>query len=258
LKIGVVADIHCGPDADTQLGSNAAALLDAFCEAMGAFRPHLIVDLGDRINPVSKSQDLERTAWVRHNLVQVGVPVYHALGNTDIANPTKTELLAPLGKRRSYESLDEWGPRIVLLDSEDPPFERVGGQIGEDQLAWLAEVLEQEAPALVFCHHPLDDQALSGHRYFASHSNRACVVNRARVRALLERESRVVAAFAGHLHWTRATVINRIPYVTVGSLVDSAYTAGRSAGTFAEVTIEDSCVDVRIAGLQPHRWRFAR
>ena len=49
MKIGVVADVHYGPDADTQLGRNAALLLDTFCEAMGTFRPDLIVDLGDRV-----------------------------------------------------------------------------------------------------------------------------------------------------------------------------------------------------------------
>lgn len=257
MKIGVVADIHCGPDADTQIGSNAPRLLDAFCKAMGAFRPDLIVDLGDRINPVSNSQDVERTVWVHRQLARVGVPVYHVLGNTDVVNLTKTELLAALEKSRSYESLDECGPGIVLLDSEDPPFERVGGQIGETQLAWLAEVLERKAPSLVFCHHPLDDQDLSGHRYFTGHPNRACVVNRVRVRALLERGERVLAAFAGHMHWSRANVVNRVAYVTLGSLVDCAYTEGRSSGAFAEVTIADRRVDIRIAGLQPAHWNFA-
>ena len=258
MRIGVVADIHSGPDADTQLGSNAPVLLETFCEAMGAFRPDLIVDLGDRINPVSNSHDLERTTWVRRQLAQVGVPVHHALGNTDILNVTKTELLATLEKGRSYESLDEWTPRLVVLDSEDPPFERVGGEIGENQLAWLADVLEQDArPALVFSHHPLDDQDLSGHRYFSCHPNRACVVNRLRVRALLERGGRVLASFAGHLHWSRASVINRVPHVTLGSLVDCAYTDGRSSGTFAEVTIDGPRVDVRVMGLQQAHWCFA-
>jgi 3',5'-cyclic AMP phosphodiesterase CpdA len=258
MKIGVVADIHYGPDADTQLGRNAALLLDTFCEAMGTFRPDLIVDLGDRINPVSHSQDLERTTWVRRRLTRVDAPVYHVLGNTDVVNLAKPELLAALEKRGSYESLDEWTPHIVLLDSEDPPFERVGGEIGERQLAWLADILERDArPSLVFCHHPLDDQDLSGHRYFAPHPSHAGVVNRLRVRALLERGQRVLATFAGHMHWARANVINRVPHITLGSLVDCAYTDGRSAGAFAEVSIVERHVDIRIAGLQPQHWRFA-
>jgi 3',5'-cyclic-AMP phosphodiesterase len=225
---------------------------------MGAFRPDLIVDLGDRINPVAPGRDVERTTWVHHQLARVGVPTYHVIGNTDVVNLTKAEQLAPLEKRRAYESLDEWEPRLILLDSEDPPFERVGGEIGKNQLAWLADVLERDArPALVFCHHPLDDQDLSGHRYFTGHPNRACVVNRLRVRALLERGGRVLAAFAGHMHWSRANVINRVPHVTLGSLVDCAYTEGRSSGAFAEVTIANRRVEIRIAGLQPERWSFA-
>ncbi len=257
MRIGVVADIHAGPDADTQLGSHAPLLLERFCDAMGTFRPDLIVDLGDRINPVSHVHDLERTAWVHRQLARAGVPIHHLIGNTDVVNLTKAEQVATLEKRRSYESLDEWEPRIVLLDSEDPPFERVGGEVGENQLAWLSDVLEQDGrPSLIFCHHPLDDQDLSGHRYFTGHPDRACVVNRVRVRPLLERGERVLAAFAGHLHWSRANVINRVPYITLGSLVDCAYTEGRSSGAFAEVTIADRRVEVRIAGLQPQHWRF--
>ena len=83
------------------------------------------------------------------------------------------------------------------------------------------------------------------------------MVNRLRVRALLERGGRVLAAFAGHMHWSRANVMNRVPHVTLGSLVDCAYTEGRSSGAFAEVTIANRRVEIRIAGLQPERWSFA-
>ncbi|HEX9247556.1 MAG TPA: phosphoesterase, partial [bacterium] len=74
--------------------------------------------------------------------------------------------------------------------------------------------------------------------------------------ALLERTGRVLAAFAGHMHWTRAAVINRIPYVTLGSLVDCGYTGGRPAGTFAAVTIRGRSVEVRVSGLQPEQFHF--
>ena len=257
MKIGVVADIHCGPDSDTQLGSQAPVLLEGFCDAMEAFGPDLLVDLGDRINPVASRQDRQRTVWVRRRLLEIGVPVLHVLGNTDVGNLTKAELAPLLEQGRPYACLERYDPRIVLLNSQDPPFEQAGGEIGPEQMAWLADVLERgSGPALIFGHHPLDEQDLRGHRYFAAHPDRACVRNRERVRGLLERSGRVLAVFAGHLHWTRAAVINGIPYVTLGSLVDCAYTGGRPAGTFAAVTIRGRNVEVRVSGLQPEQFHF--
>ncbi len=57
MKIGLVADIHYGPDADTQLGTQAPRMLESFREAMEAFRPDMIVDLGDRVNRVTREED---------------------------------------------------------------------------------------------------------------------------------------------------------------------------------------------------------
>ena len=257
MKIGVVADIHCGPDSDTQLGSQAPVLLEGFCDAMEAFGPDLLVDLGDRINPVASRQDRQRTVWVRRRLLEIGVPVLHVLGNTDVGNLTKSELGPLLEQGTPYACADRYDPRIVLLDSQDHPLEQADGEIGPEQMAWLADVLERgSGPALIFGHHPLDEQDLRGHRYFAAHPDRACVRNRERVRGLLERSGRVLAVFAGHLHWTRAAVINGIPYVTLGSLVDCAYTGGRPAGTFAAVTIRGRNVEVRVSGLQPEQFHF--
>src|SRR5207302_3333071 len=123
VKIGVVADIHCGPDADTQLGSQAPVLLEGFCDAMEAFGPDLLVDLGDRINPVAGRQDRQRTVWVRRRLLEIGVPVHHVLGNTDVGNLTKSELGPLLEQGTPYACADRYDPRIVLLDSQDHPLE---------------------------------------------------------------------------------------------------------------------------------------
>jgi Icc protein len=257
MKIGVVADIHCGPDTDMQLGSRSPAMLETFGEAMEAFKPDLIVDLGDRVNAIAAGQDRQRTVWVRRMLAQTGVPVHHVIGNTDLANLTKPELMEILGKRTPQECVQGTGFRILLLDSLDPPFERVGGQIGHEQREWLEAALhESPEPCLVFSHHPLDEQSLAGHRYFAERPEHAYVGNRTRVRKALEEGRTVRAVFSGHLHWTRATWISGIPYATVGSLVDCGYTDGRPGGTFATVTAEDSGIDVQVYGLRPYQFRF--
>ncbi|HKV45970.1 MAG TPA: metallophosphoesterase [bacterium] len=243
MKLGIVSDIHCGPDADTRLGSRSPTLLEAFGEAMQAFRPDCIIDLGDRINDVARAQDRQRTAWVRKTLAALGVPVYHVLGNHDVANLSKADLADLLSKRGSYETVNQNGLGLVLLDSQDPPFERIGGTVGSGQREWL---------------HPLDEQRLDGHWYFAAHPAHAYARGREAVRWAIERSGRVLAVFSGHIHWTRVTTIGGIPYVTLGSLVDGGFTHGRPCGTFAAVTVRQRAIDVEVAGLLPERFHLMR
>ncbi len=257
LKLGIVGDIHCGPDTEEMLGSRAPAMLEIFGEAMQRFQPHAIIDLGDRINDIAAGQDRQRSTWVRRQLLGVGVPVLHLHGNHDVVNLSKSELDDTLEKRGPYESVDLGGVRIVLLDSQDPPFDRTGGEIGPAQEEWLrANVTEATHPALVFCHHALDEQSVDGHWYFAAHPAHAFVQNRAAVRKILEQSRRVRAVFSGHLHWTRTTAVNGIPYVTVGSLVSAGFTNGRPCGTFALVSVRETAIDVQVAGLLPDAFRL--
>lgn len=258
LKLGVVGDIHCGPDTEEMLGSRAPGLLETFGEAMRRFRPHALIDLGDRINDIAAGQDRQRSTWVRRQLLALGVPVLHVHGNHDVVNLTKAELDDTLDKRGPYEAVDLEGLRMILLDSQDPPFDRIGGEIGPEQQEWLRAHLDGDSPpALVFCHHPLDEQSVDGHWYFSAHRDHAFVHNRAPVRRILEQSGRVRAVFSGHLHWTRTTTVNGIPYVTLGSLVSAGFTNGRPSGTFALVTVEGATIDIQVAGLVPDAFRLA-
>ncbi len=257
VRIGVVTDIHCGPDMDTRLGTQASVQLDLFCEAMRVFRPDIIVDLGDRINDTDPGRDRERTVWTRSMLRRVGVPVLHLLGNHDVVNLPKAELVALLDKRGPSEYLDWGGLRLILLDSQDPMFDGVGGTVGMEQIAWLRRaVTDSPGPCMVFCHHPLDEQEVASHWFFGARPHLAHAVNRAGVRSVLEECGRVRAVLNGHMHWTRRTTISGIPYVTLGSLVDCALTDGRPAGTHAEVVVADTAVSVRVHGARPAAFDF--
>lgn len=258
LKLGIVGDIHCGPDTEEMLGSRAPGMLETFGEAMRRFQPRAIIDLGDRINDVAAGQDRQRSTWVRRQLLGTGVPVLHIHGNHDVVNLTKAELDGALEKRGPYESVDLDGVRIILLDSQDPSLDRTGGEIGAEQQEWLrAAVTESAHPILVFCHHPLDEQSIDGHWYFSAHPTHAFVQNRAAVRRILEQSGRVRAVFSGHLHWTRTTAVNGIPYVTLGSLVSAGFTNGRPSGTFASISVQETAIDVQVGGLLPDSFRLA-
>lgn len=240
-------------------GSRTPALLDQFLAAMREHRPACIVDLGDRINSVAAGQDGVRQRYVRRRLADAGVPVYHVLGNTDVERLAKHEELAAVKKGWAAEAVDLGPARLILLDTVDPAVDGVGGAIGAAQVEWLRAALgERETPCLVFGHHPLDEPALDGHRYFAGRPRLAGVENRGGVRAVLQGAPAVAAVFSGHLHRSGASRINGVSYVTIGSLVDTAYTEGEPAGAYALVTVGSGGVEVSVAGRAPSHFTLPR
>lgn len=84
-------------------------------------------------------------------------------------------------------------------------------------------------------------------------------VNRERARALFAQSRKVRATFGGHVHWNHAEVIDAVPYITVGSLIETHLTGGRPSGAFAEVTLEDTGrVVVEVRGSLPMQFEYVR
>ena len=253
LRIGLVTDIHHGPDVDVRTGSAARSLLAAFTACMrDRFRPDLIVDLGDRINDVDPETDRVRLREVRDMLETAGPPVVYAWGNHDLTNVAPADARAILGKQADHESFDANGYHLVVLNSQDPTVEGIGVTLSSAQLDWLEQDLRATSrPAIVFCHHPLDEQDPGRHWYFADHPDHALARNRERARRILAASGRVRAVFNGHMHLNTVEVIDGVPYITVMSLVDSKMTGGPS-GCFAEIALTDAgAVEVRVRGQLP-------
>jgi len=259
LRIGLITDIHSGPDMDTRLGTQAFVLLDQFVEEMTQrFKPDLIVDLGDRINDAEAAGDRQRIRKVRSRLETVGVPVLYLYGNHDLVNIGPIEQRRLLGKQADHESLDFRGVHLILLNSQDPTVGRIGGTLSDQQLRWLEQDLRlARGPVVVFCHHPLDEQDFRSHWYFGKHPEHALAVNRERARGIFNRSGRVRAVVSGHMHWNQAQVIDKIPYITVQSLVDCSLTDGKPAGSYSEVTVEQNGhVGVEVRGRLPMSFRY--
>jgi 3',5'-cyclic AMP phosphodiesterase CpdA len=250
LRIGLVTDIHHGPDVDVRGGSAAPVLLATFARRMrDEFRPDLIVDMGDRINDTDPAADKVRLAEVRGMLEAAGAPVLYAWGNHDLINVPPAEGRAILGKQGDFETRDVAGYHLVILNSQDPTIERIGGTLSDGQLDWLERDLAAgESPTLVFCHHPLDEQDPDRHWYFAHHHDHAGCHNRERARAILSASRRVRAVFNGHMHLNTVELIDGVPYITLMSLVDAGITNGPS-GCYAEVSVSDSRgIEVNVRG----------
>jgi Icc protein len=250
LRIGLVTDIHHGPDVDVRVGSAAPELLARFTRRMREeFHPDLIVDMGDRINDTDVASDKVRLADVRRMLETARVPILYAWGNHDLINVPVAEARAILGKKADFESLDFGGYHLVVLNSQDPTVDKIGGTLSDAQLDWLEQDLRSgSTPVIVFCHHPLDEQDPSRHWYFRNHPHHAWAANRQRARSVLSRSGRVKAVFNGHMHLNTVEVIDGVPYLTLMSLVDSGITKGPS-GCYGEISLtEAGGLEVTIRG----------
>src|SRR5262245_56352743 len=199
LRLGLVTDVHHGPDTRLRPGHVALPLLDQFVHEMrGRFRPQVIVDLGDRINDVGPAEDARHIADVVRTLGAAGVPILALHGNHDVVNLDVRTVTGLLGRRAEYESVDHRGVHLVLLNSQDPMRPGGGGTLSEAQLDWLAADLRAASPpVLVFSHHPIDEQDESEHWYFPTHPGCALAENRERARAILAASGKVRAVFSG-------------------------------------------------------------
>jgi 3',5'-cyclic AMP phosphodiesterase CpdA len=259
IRIGLITDIHHGPDREDKPGSVALTLVDRFVDDMRErVRPDLIVDMGDRINDVSAAEDGRRLAEVVARFSSAPSPALHLHGNHDVVHLDLPAVSRILGRRAEFESVHVAGFHIVLLNSQDPTFAGGGGTLSPAQLEWLAGDLRHcAAPKLVFCHHPLDEQDVGTHWYFARHEETALARNREHARALFARDRTVRAVFSGHLHWTHASVLDGIPYLTLGSLVETTLTGGLPAGTTAEAEVgEAGEIQLEVRGRLPVSFRY--
>ncbi len=238
LRIGLIADIHLGPDRETRLGTVAPQLLEAFLEDMRRFDPAFIVDLGDRIMEVDAPTDRDHTTLVREVLGWARIPVHHLLGNHDVAHLPKAELLGLLDLTFPYRSVVADGYRCLFLDSTDPVVGEYGGHISDAQLAWLeADLAANRRPTIVFCHHALDDQPIERNPLFREHPGWAMVENRLAVRRILAQSGRVAVVVTGHAHWNHTSIVDGIPYFTIQGLVETWTTGGTAAGAYGKLSV---------------------
>ena len=239
LRIGLISDIHLGPDRETRRGTDAERLIEQFLEDMRLFAPAFIVDLGDRIMEVDEPTDRRHSILVRDLLRRAQAPVFHLLGNHDVAHLPKTEVNGLLDLSASYRSVQLNGYQCVFLDSTDPVVGEYGGHISGTQLGWIdAELAKAERPAVLFCHHPLDDQPIEGNPLFQEHPEWAAVDNRTAVREVLTRGGKVAAVVTGHAHWNHARCLGGVPFLTIQSLVETWNTGGEPAGAYGKLWIE--------------------
>jgi 3',5'-cyclic AMP phosphodiesterase CpdA len=167
-----------------------------------------------------------------HTEQELGVKVYHTLGNHDLFGVFPTSGVAPsdnqYGKRMyedrlglTYYSFDHKGYHFIVLDSIQPTADRSWeAAIDVPQLAWLKKDLAgvaAEVPVIVAIHVPLVTGALSYGPPQTGHLNQQFVTNAYEVLPLFAGHN-VIAVFQGHWHINEVVTFRDVPYVTCGAV----------------------------------------
>jgi hypothetical protein len=132
-------------------------------------------------------------------------------------------------------------------------------RIDAEQLAWLeADLARAKRPAIVMMHHTASEQDVAANRWFYRAPHLCKVVERRRLRRILEASQKVVAVFNGHMHWNHFDLCGGIPYITVQSLIENLDddAPGRPAAAHAVCCLSDRRLLVEVNGNDPARYQI--
>ncbi len=222
--------------------------LNDFVQKMNTnFKPEFVVNLGDAINDASPEEDIKNLNIVLSEMKKLSCPFYNLAGNHEQRCLKKEELQTILALDYLYYSFDVGDNHFIALFSED--YEKVTPTISPKQIEWLKQDLAKtNKPTVVFIHHLLSDQDLTGNIWFEGKPHRSLISNREEVRVILEDSKKVVAVFCGHNHWNRMDIHNGIPYFTIQSLVENFKNAGIPSESYALVNLNKTDISVEVVG----------
>jgi 3',5'-cyclic-AMP phosphodiesterase len=264
LTIGIVTDLHFGPEARWQgklrkLTHCAGSLARDFVRRMNdVVRPDLVINLGDDIEDESREADLARYGECQGILRGSRAPVVNVAGNHDTIHLNRDDLNGFWARSGPlYYSFDLLGWHFVVLHTIEKRDVEI--RVPGPQLEWLqADLAGGRTPAIVLMHHSASEQSLDDSRWWPGRAHLALVKDRVELRREFERSKRVRAVINGHLHWNHFDLIGSIPYITVQSLIENLDDdgPGRAAAAHATVQLSDSRMLVRVNGNDPARYQI--
>jgi 3',5'-cyclic AMP phosphodiesterase CpdA len=264
LTIGIVTDLHFGPEARWQgklrkLTHRAGALARDFVRRMNdVVRPDLVINLGDDIEDESRDADLARYGECQAILREARAPLVNVAGNHDTVHLNRDDLNRFWGRSGPlYYAFDMSGWHFVVLHTIEK--QDVEICVPSRQFEWLrADLAAARTPTVVFMHHSASEQTLDDSRWWPGRAHLALVKERAELRHVFEQSKRVRVVFNGHLHWNHFDLISSMAYVTVQSLIENLDddAPGRAAAAHATVHLSESRLVVRVNGNDPARYQI--
>jgi len=252
VRFGLVTDSHYA-DADamgTRFYRESLAKMREAVTRIRAERASFLGILGDIKDMAPKepeARSLSHLAAIEAEIQRFGGPTYHVLGNHDMDNNSKPQMLAGItntgiARERSYYAVSHQGLRLIVLDAcyledgrdyDHGNFDYRDTWVPAAQLTWLdRELAASTEPVIVLAHQRLDGE---------SHVH---VKNSAEVRAVLERSRKVLAVFMGHDHPGAYNLVNGIHYYTQKAIVEGSGEE-RNAYTIVDV---DAARNITVTG----------
>ncbi|WP_059053806.1 metallophosphoesterase family protein [Paenibacillus senegalimassiliensis] len=155
-------------------------------------QPAFVLITGDLTHDGDKEDYAYFRSLVDEASSSLGVPIYVALGNHDHREPFREGYLGEQASTQPYYyALTIAGMRLIVLNSQVEG--RHHGEIDQQQMAWLAEELQESAPlgTVIALHHPLlNVNIASAGQMLANAEELAGVL----------KEGHVTGIFAGHVH----------------------------------------------------------
>ncbi|WP_263082041.1 3',5'-cyclic-AMP phosphodiesterase [Endozoicomonas sp. Mp262] len=142
-----ISDTHLFADPDRLLyGANPYKNLQAVLNAIQKNNPEVdaIVVSGD----LTQDETLASYQWLKSSLSLLEIPFYWLCGNHD-----DQAVMMQCCPQAMVKRVEVNGWQLLLLDSQIPG--EIPGELGDDELAWLAEQLEQypKTNTLIAVHH---------------------------------------------------------------------------------------------------------
>jgi 3',5'-cyclic AMP phosphodiesterase CpdA len=231
FRFGLITDIHYG-DAAPKGTHYYRESLGKVREAVDRFESghaRFLVELGDLLQDTSGDQPEARTlanlAAVERELRRFDGATYHVLGNHDLDNLSKAQVLAAITNTdiapgRSFYAYNTGGVRFFVTDDEflhdgrgydHGNYDWRDANVPPAELDWLrVELAATDHPVIVFGHQRLDGEG------------DVQVANRTQVREILEESGKVVAVFQGHDHKGAYSFINGIHYYTLKGVIEGS------------------------------------
>jgi hypothetical protein len=214
----------------------------------------LIVDLGDRINDRSASEDKLLIAEVASVFSAISVPRFHILGNHDTVNLDRHEVNIALGHdtdsivvQQGDWDLVMWSP-IIRKNRDGLPF------ANDLDLQWLQQNVSEHRRTIVFTHFPLDRQNPVRNWYFHNYPHLATFVNLDAVSSILDGKTGLVATVSGHAHWNSLCTRDDVHFLGLPA-VSSRFTTGEADAAWTLLEL-DTELHVSVFGRRPRKYQL--
>ncbi|MFV0505375.1 MAG: metallophosphoesterase family protein [Bacteroidales bacterium] len=211
VTFGVISDVH------EDLQEDATHRLQQFINAAEKNNPDFIIQLGDLCHSTGANKILPVWNSFRGDK-------YNVLGNHDMDNGSKQEMVKLYNMPHNYYHFDKGGVRFIILDCN---FTRKDGNIvdydngnyyvaskdrdiiNEEQIKWFEDTISKsKLPCVIFSHQAFDEIGGS-------------VPNRETVRKIIKKannkDKRVIACFCGHHHIDAHSEIDGVDYFQINS-----------------------------------------